>query len=222
MIHHMEDGNSKKYSLDLNQFLHRGSFIENSEYVLAIVVHTGSESKLIMNLGGYQFKRSRFEKVLNVLLVGNLCLSLTCTIIGALGSMSFNHSNWHRNYLYEGINPIEDLVIDGVVVPTVNKDALSFWTFQAFFRFYLVVNSFVPLDLLVIIELSKMFYTNFIEADAWMMEPDYLMNEIKQAKCNTLNLHEELGQVEYLFCDKTGTLTKNELVFRGIALPDGN
>lgn len=53
------------------------------------------------------------------------------------------------------------------------------------------------------------------------MEPDYLMNEIKKAKCNTLNLHEELGQVEYLFCDKTGTLTKNELVFRGIALPDG-
>jgi P-type E1-E2 ATPase len=92
---------------------------------------------------------------------------------------------------------------------------------KAFFRFYLVVNSFVPLDLLVIIELSKMFYTNFIEMDAWMMEPDYLMNEVKKAKCNTLNLHEELGQVEYLFCDKTGTLTKNELVFRGIAMPDG-
>lgn len=166
MIHHMEDGSSKKYSLDLNQFLHRGSFIENSEYVLAVVVHTGSESKLIMNLGGYQFKRSRFEKVLNVLLVGNLCMSLTCTIIGALGSMGFNHANWHRNYLYEGINPIEDIEVDGVMVPTVNKDALGFWTFQAFFRFYLVVNSFVPLDLLVIIELSKMFYTNFIEMDA--------------------------------------------------------
>ena len=57
--------------------------------------------------------------------------------------------------------------------------------------------------------------------DAWMMEPDYLMKEIKQAKCNTLNLHEELAQVEYLFCDKTGTLTKNELVFRGISMPDG-
>jgi len=95
------------------------------------------------------------------------------------------------------------------------------WIVKAFFRFYLVVNSFVPLDLLVIIEISKMFYTGFIEADATMMEADYLMRDIKQAKCNTLNLHEELGQVEYLFCDKTGTLTKNELVFRAIGMPSG-
>jgi magnesium-transporting ATPase (P-type) len=55
-----------------------------------------------------------------------------------------------------------------------------------------------------------------------MMEADYLMKDVKKAKCNTYNLHEELGQVEYLFCDKTGTLTKNELVFRTMGLPSGN
>jgi magnesium-transporting ATPase (P-type) len=166
-----------------------------------------------MNLGGYNFKRSRFEKILNMILVGNLMLTLTCTTLGTLGCMAFNNANWHRNYLFEKIN----INLDG----GFDDSELGFWTLKAFFRFYLVVNSFVPLDLLVIIELSKLFYTNFIEMDAWMMEPDYLMKEIKQAKCNTLNLHEELGQVEYLFCDKTGTLTKNELVFRGISMPDG-
>jgi magnesium-transporting ATPase (P-type) len=105
IIHHKEDGESKKYSVDLNQFLHRGSFIENSEYVLAAVVHTGTESKLIMNLGGYNFKRSRFEKILNMLLVGNLCLSLTCTIIGTIACSGFNYANWDKDYLYEKINP---------------------------------------------------------------------------------------------------------------------
>jgi len=36
-----------------------------------------------------------------------------------------------------------------------------------------------------------------------------------------LALTEELGLVEYIFCDKTGTLTKNELIFRELALADG-
>ena len=89
-MHYDESGEMTKYPLDLNQFLHRGAFIENSDYVLALVVHTGEVSKLIMNLGGYSFKRSRFERVLNMLLIGNLCLSLTCTTLGTIGCYAFN------------------------------------------------------------------------------------------------------------------------------------
>jgi phospholipid-translocating ATPase len=34
------------------------------------------------------------------------------------------------------------------------------------------------------------------------------------AKCNTSDLNEELGNVEFLFSDKTGTLTENIMIFR--------
>jgi len=61
------------------------------------------------------------------------------------------------------------------------------------FSFYLIVNSFVPLDLIAGIAISKLVYTGLIESDAWMMEPDYLMKDIKRTKCNTYSLHEELG-----------------------------
>jgi len=64
-----------------------------------------------------------------------------------------------------------------------------------------------------------------MEADAQMKHIDVIptggdLNEyvIKGFKANTLNLHEDLAEVEYIFADKTGTLTQNELVFREMAI----
>jgi phospholipid-transporting ATPase len=51
-----------------------------------------------------------------------------------------------------------------------------------------------------------------------MTYPDYFIKDIKHCKVRNLKMLEELGQIDYLFCDKTGTLTKNELVFKSISI----
>ena len=199
-----EEGESK-IDVHLEEFLHCGSFVENSGHVYALVCYTGSDTKLIMNLGQYIYKRSSFDKILNWILVGNLMLALClATVIAILYAGWFNETSaegWDYLWYDVGDNSIGWL--------------------KAWFRVYLIVNSFVPLDLLFMLELSKLLFSPSMEADAEMMVVDPVLKEAVGFRANTLNLPEELGQVEYIFCDKTGTLTKNELVFRSLVLQDG-
>ena len=128
-------------NLSLNQFLHRGSYIENSGHVVALVVYTGTDSKLIMNLGKYVFKMSSFEKILNRIMVINLLLAITIALLSAIVTVV-----WTNNNIDEMTHIYEDYDKSGHY-------------FIGFFRIYLIVNSFVPLDLLAMLEISKLMFT---------------------------------------------------------------
>lgn len=52
-----------------------------------------------------------------------------------------------------------------------------------------------------------------------MAIPDFEVNDIVKCTVRNLNMIEELGEIEYLFCDKTGTLTQNILEFKAVAFP---
>ena len=82
--------------------------------------------------------------------------------------------------------------------------------YKAFGSYYLLFNQFIPFELIIILEMVKIHYTGFMEKDIKLINTE----SGKQIKVQNLSMHEEIGQIEYLFCDKTGTLTKNQLVFK--------
>ena len=87
-----------------------------------------------------------------------------------------------------------------------NKPLYQFITFM----FYLNLNYIIPLALYITIEMARFAGSKFFEWDLEMYDEERNI----PACANTSDLNENLGQVEYLFSDKTGTLTENEMVFK--------
>ena len=77
-----------------------------------------------------------------------------------------------------------------------------------------LLNNLVPISLLMTLELVKYFQGLFISWDIDI----YDKSQKVATKVQTSTLNEELGQIKYIFCDKTGTLTKNFMKFKRVSI----
>ena len=79
-----------------------------------------------------------------------------------------------------------------------------------FFSYFLLLNTMLPISLIVTLEIVKVIQSFFIMSDAKM----YAIDRDRKAKVSSTSIIEELGQVNYIFSDKTGTLTRNIMEFK--------
>ena len=73
-------------------------------------------------------------------------------------------------------------------------------------RFLILFSTIVPISLRVNLDMGKSVYARFIERD----------QDIPGTVVRTSTIPEELGRIEYLLSDKTGTLTQNEMDLKKI------
>jgi len=143
-----------------------------------MVVHTGVETKIILNLGKYKMKMSTLEVNINKIMLINLAILIIGSAISAGIAAGFLASSMEDyQYIFEDS-------------PTAGN-----LTFKSFWSFFLILNCLIPLNLITTMEISKLIQTYFIEQDAQMKIADYDTNTIKGIKCQTLNLHEDLGTI---------------------------
>ncbi|KAM9320677.1 phospholipid-transporting ATPase IB [Gastrophryne carolinensis] len=175
-----------------DQILLRGAKIRNTQWVLGIVVYTGHDTKLMQNSTKAPLKRSNVEKVTNVQILVLFCILLVMALVSSVGALVWNRKYGETNWYLD------------------NNDAVSNNFGYNLLTFIILYNNLIPISLLVTLEVVKFTQALFINWDRDM----YYAETDTPAMARTSNLNEELGQVKYLFSDKTGTLTCNIMHFK--------
>ncbi|KAG7274155.1 LOW QUALITY PROTEIN: hypothetical protein CRUP_013689 [Coryphaenoides rupestris] len=163
-----------------------------------VAVYTGMESKMALNYKCKSQKRSAVEKSMNTFLIIYLCILLFEAVLSTILKYAWQaESQWNEPFYNQmteqerNSSPILKFISD-------------------FLAFLVLYNYIIPISLYVTVEMQKFLGSFFI---GWDMDL-YHEESDQKAQVNTSDLNEELGQVEYVFTDKTGTLTENEMHFR--------
>ncbi|TKX21449.1 phospholipid-transporting ATPase DNF1 [Elsinoe australis] len=185
--------------IGINNVLLRGCSVKNTDWVLGIVIFTGDESKIMLNSGITPSKRAKISKSLNWNVIYNfIILFIMCLVAAIVQGYTWGLGNQSLNFFEFGS-------YGGT--PGLNG-FINFWAAIILFQ------NLVPISLYISLEIVRTAQAFFIYSDTFM----YYEKLDYPCTPKSWNISDDLGQIEYIFSDKTGTLTQNVMEFKKVTV----
>ncbi|XP_039071017.1 phospholipid-transporting ATPase 1-like isoform X2 [Hibiscus syriacus] len=201
--------NGHRFPLSQSNIVLRGCQLKNTDWIIGVVVYAGQETKAMLNSAISPSKRSKLESYMNrETLWLSVFLLVMCSVVAVgMGLWLHRHKDeldtlpyYRKTYLRNGKENGKTYRYYGIPMET----------FFSFLSSIIVFQIMIPISLYITMELVRLGQSYFMIEDKHM----YCSNSGSRFQCRSLNINEDLGQIRYVFSDKTGTLTENKMEFR--------